>query len=300
MSNEIKQALETISDNFKKLESKAETINEISEKWIKYWSLVFVACAIAVYYAAQQKAVLVQLVDPEGFTNNTCYFVLSVLPALMFWRNRDIVKYALMALMLAIVIMCMKRGAILIGALMLLSFFRNVMLNGTAKTKFINILLVGALLVIGFYIIGEMLSTNEYFKQRLDATMEGNSSGRDVIYERLWQYMMSEANSIHFLIGLGADGTVKAIGQVAHNDWIEYFVDMGVLGIVVFLSMWISLLKKYIHYSGDSLYKLAFAMILILLFFRTLFSMSLSDISLYVSCTMGFCLYNQQKRKNIV
>ena len=35
MSNEIKQALETISDNFKKLESKAETINEISEKWIK-------------------------------------------------------------------------------------------------------------------------------------------------------------------------------------------------------------------------------------------------------------------------
>ena len=107
--------------------------------------------------------------------------------------------------------------------------------------------------------------------------------------------MVWNADILEILFGLGADGTVKAIGQVAHNDWLEYFVDMGVLGMVIFMYMWISFFKMYRNYKGDELYKMALAMILILLFVRTLFSMSLSDISIFVSCVFGFCLYNQSK-----
>ena len=61
---------------------------KITEKWIRIWSPIFVVSALLVYYAAQQKAMIMQLVDPEGFTNNSGYFVLSVLPALLFWKDK--------------------------------------------------------------------------------------------------------------------------------------------------------------------------------------------------------------------
>lgn len=268
---------------------------KITEKWIRIWSPIFVVSALLVYYAAQQKAMIMQLVDPEGFTNNSGYFVLSVLPALLFWKDKNIIKYLLMAIILSFVVMCMKRGAILIGALMLLLFIKDMLSKGHSGSKLINILFIVVLLFVGYSFITNMMDTNDYFMQRIEATKEGNSSGRNVIYDHLWNYMVWNADILEILFGLGADGTVKAIGQVAHNDWLEYFVDMGVLGMVIFMYMWISFFKMYRNYKGDELYKMALAMILILLFVRTLFSMSLSDISIFVSCVFGFCLYNQSK-----
>lgn len=270
---------------------------QISEEWFKFWSIIFSISAVAIYLAAQQKAILIQNLDPEEFTNNSAYLVLSVIPSLLFWKN-NIVKYGLITIILALVILCMKRGAILIGAVMLLMFFIYEISRGSKKSKFVNFVFASVLVVAGIFFIGNLMNTNEYFMHRIEITLEGNSSGRDSLFTHLWDYMTNEANAFEFIFGLGADGTVKAIGQVAHNDWLEYFVDMGVVGLLAFFALWINLFRMYLNYAGNSTYKFIFSMIIIFLFIRTLFSMSLSDISLFLSCVLGFCLYFQSSRSN--
>lgn len=150
--------------------------------------------------------------DVDGVTNNAGYFVLSFMPLLLLMEKR-MAQYFFLSFCIVLIIFAMKRGAIIGGSLVsvLLLLHR---LKDTSKQKKILVIMSIAILLCGlFYFISDFYSTNTYFQYRLEATKEGNASGRDDIYETLLNHILSNDNLFGMIFGEGALATTKLHGQ---------------------------------------------------------------------------------------
>ena len=78
-----------------------------------------------------------------------------------------------------------------------------------------------------------MMSNSEYFVSRYEQTLEGNTSGRNDIYENLWNTLLLEPNPLYFYLGRGANSTLNIVGNGAHQDWLETFCNNGLLGVII-------------------------------------------------------------------
>lgn len=267
---------------------------QLTQKSIMIWTIVLIL-ATTINYRYEETRMLERLVAgtlQDGVTNNQGYKFLALLPLLVFYKDKPLLQYAGIAYVLVFVFMGMKRGAILVGAICLLIFIRHSIKDSSSTKKTIIILLSVALFVAGFYLVSWYMENNAYFMSRIDDTISGNSSGRDTIYKGLLDYFTTKTNAFQIIFGLGADGTFKAIGQAAHNDWIEILIDCGVIGFFLYVSYWwksvttLRMSKKV----NESLY-LCLLLFFVTQFLKTFFSMSINDIPLSSTMAIGYCLY---------
>ena len=91
----------------------------------------------------------------------------------------------------------------------------------------------------GYFIYNQFLD-NEYLQRRLEATLEGQSSNRDVAYSQLLDHWLNESNPLIFLFGNGTAQTISVWGNYGHNDWLELLVDNGLFGAVLYFSIFVS------------------------------------------------------------
>jgi O-antigen ligase len=160
--------------------------------------------------------------------------------------------------------------------------------TGLKKFFVIFALIVG---MIGAYsVFDKMLDSSSYFQERVDDTMEGDSSGRDVIYEFFWNYYRNNTTPEEFLVGMGANATLDIFGQYAHNDWLEIAINQGLLGIVIYLLYWISFLRLLRKKNLPPDVKVALWMLFMIGFLKTLFSMSYREYTVYYSMVLGYCV----------
>lgn len=215
---------------------------------LSIWGLIFLASVTLSYFRMQREA-LAQLVEEsssvEEVTNNMGYLFLSILPMLVIYRNKPLLQFATFAFVMAFLIMGMKRGAIIIGAISAIYFMWRVIKRSKGNTRFLFIFLSVAICVgVVYFFIYEM-ATSDYMQHRLESTMEGNSSGRDNLYSFFWHYFSDEADVLHYLIGRGANGTLEIYYNYAHNDWLEIAVNQGVLGLVVYAFYFLGFYKTW-------------------------------------------------------
>lgn len=276
---------------------------QLNNEVIKRWAIVFVVVAINQYYYGRAIAIsrLSRFGNETEITNNQGYFIAMVMPLMFFWRKKPIIQYIGIAVLTAFVLLCVKRGAILVGALcLLMQLFYSVMRQKNVNTG-VAFIVVVVFSILGYYYVSNLLSTNDFFAYRVEQTLEGDESGRSIIYSKLYQFFISLSNPITWLFGMGADGTVLILQQQAHNDWLEILIDMGVLGFMVFLVFWIRAFIDYKRFVDKDL-KHLFLMVIMMLFVRTFFSMSINDISISTNIILGYCLankYNDFKDNNI-
>ena len=185
--------------------------------------------------------------------------------------------------------MGMKRGAIAIGSVVFLYLIWQIIKNARGKQRFIVILLTAVLVVVGVYFVIDMMTSSDYFLQRLEATKEGNSSGRDSIYSFFWTYFTEKADAIQFLFGRGANGTLEIYYNYAHNDWLEIAVNQGLLGIAVYIVYWKQLYSTW-RQSTNIDAKTILALVGIIYFAQTLFSMSYADMTYVSTSVLGYAL----------
>ena len=124
----------------------------------------------------------------EEITNNAGYLFLSLIPIWVLFRKKPLLQYAGLAFCMSFILMGMKRGAILIGGVVVLYLIWQIIKNARGKQRVIVILLTAVLAVAGVYFVIDMMTSSDYFLQRLEATKEGNSSGRDSLYSFFWTY----------------------------------------------------------------------------------------------------------------
>ena len=267
----------------------------IQGKDIKRWFFVFIPFMIVIYFYRQHQAGLAAMMsgsDREEFTNNAGYMFLAIMPTVAFFKKKPFLQYAFLALCMLFTLMSMKRGAIIIGALCVFVFLYMSTKTASRSRKGWFFILSVALLAVGYYYVQYMLNTSDYFNYRVETTIEGNSSQRDVIYSSLWEIFITDLNAIQMLIGSGACATLHYIGSYAHNDWLELLINQGIIGVVAYIFYWICFYKSYKRAKYNPAIMLALLLLLIITFLKTLFSMSYNDMEFFETMTLGYCLAN--------
>lgn len=265
----------------------------LTEEKLKKYVWVFIPIVIMQFFRTQREALIKQALrgsTSEEVTNNAGYIVLSLMPAVYFFRKKIILQYVLMGLCVVFIVMAMKRGAILIGAIVVLLFIWSNFRHASYKQKFIVLFVSALLLMCGYMVVDYMLDNSHYFNARLKATEAGKMSGRNKLYPMIWQAFVNEPNLLIQLFGRGANGTLKIAPNYAHSDWLEILTNQGLMGISVFIAYWYCFWFN-VKYKVRNIYdKLSLLMILCITFMQTIFSMSISSMEIYLTSVMGFCL----------
>lgn len=268
---------------------------QISLSHMKFWCFAFLFFS-TIEYTGVSRTLIEENTVQEEFTNNIGYQFLAIIPVIFLAYKNSIVRYSLLFIIIIFVISAMKRGAILIAALSLLYIIYIELTKSYRSKVFLKIALV-ALVSFGIYKYAQyMLNTSELFNLRIAQTIEGDSSARDVLKDDIIHYLKYDSSVFELLFGKGADGTLTVTQNFAHNDWLEIITNMGLLGIIVFIYFWISFIKD-IFRSRNQEIKYVLSLIFIFCLSRTLFSMSITDMPIYTSYTLGFCLAKYQNNE---
>lgn len=265
----------------------------LTENSLRKWFIVFVGIAIFRFFDYQITSLQTLLLngeDVEETTNNMGYLFVALMPGVVLFKNNIKLQYGIMIVCMIFIMMGMKRGAIIVGVVSLIYYlyFNFTYNNQVSKGK---VLFFSILIIIAAYFITEhMMESSDFFMSRIAQTEEGNSSGRNDIYEHFWNHFKNEIDTFKFLFGNGANATLDIGINYAHNDWLELAINQGVLGLVVYSIYWLCFWKTIKAIKKNQSAQLVLTLTFISFFMMTLFSMSYTGYSM-VSCTIfGYSL----------
>ena len=270
----------------------------LTEDLLRRWIIVFIMVAITCFYSNETKLMQraeAKGADQEDFTNNVGYTLLSVLPLIpLLWR-KPILQYVLLGVCLLYVLMGFKRGAIIAGIVATVWFLyvstSKIQKQETFRKKGLRLLLTIILVVGTVVVVQNLLSMNSYFNRRIERTLEGDSSGRDVLYSTFYNHFVNESNVLRFLFGNGAYGTLKISSHYAHNDWLEIAIDNGLILLILYMAYWLSFIKTMLRVRRyNKLLYLMMGEFFIIYFLRTFYSMSYNNISIYATSALGYAM----------
>ena len=139
------------------------------------------------------------------------------------------------------------------------------------------------------------MANNAYFATRLDNTVDGdNEELRSVMYAFMLDWFLHNNTITGFLIGNGPYTSVKIMGLLAHNDWLEIALALGCVGLFSYLFYWFSIIKTSRLLKKENYYQAYYiAMSFLLIYFmKSLFSMSYENIPIASSMLLAFVLAN--------
>jgi len=223
------------------------------------------------------------------------YFSLGLFPfALQFLKNKRI-KILVIILEFVAVFMVNKRTALISFVLALIVYLlvgawieqKNKFL-GTLKT-----LLISGISICLFYFITKYIDDkyNMQIYYRLFRLAEDGGSGRDVIYEKVWEAFKS-STIVEQLFGHGMNtaGKVGGAGH-AHNDFLEILYNYGMIACISSVMFYVLLFVECIRsVKRKSPYAASFSFSFVVGIFLAMFSYFLIFYT-YVTCIMAFWGY---------
>ena len=260
----------------------------ITEKVLRVWFWIFLVETFF-FYMYFRISVGLTGYDEMG-TNNRGYLFVYLIPFLFFFRKNNVLVYILAAVFLFFTMLSLKRGAIVITIMALFYFLFHQMKHIKKTKKILSLIVLSIIIAWGSSAITNIYN-NDRFQQRIDLTLEGNSSGRDDIARSLMEIYLN-SDIFHLFFGYGADGTLQ-YGNYAHNDWLEMLFDQGLLGFSVYLCFWFAIIRIWYKESKNNT-EMAFLLGLIIMcsFPKTFFSMWYSMANIFITMPMGYCLYH--------
>ena len=218
---------------------------KISADWLRKWAFVFIAFAVFQYYKTEV-SILERLnekgIEVELVTNNMGYYFVSLMCLIPFFDKKKVIQYIILAICGFFVISSAKRGALLCFAVSVFIFLWYNLRHASFKKKF-GILLFGVCCFLGAYTyMNYMLSTNVSFANRFIIEV-GNSSGRENLYAGVINHIFNETSIWRLIFGNGADGSIAILGNYTHNDWLEFAIDMGLLGVIAYVYYYINFIR---------------------------------------------------------
>lgn len=188
---------------------------------------------------------LIKKLDVEhSIINNIGYYFAMLVPFLGIIKNK---KYS-MAFLMVLLYFCIssaKRGAILCMIVGIVLFFYFSLRNVSRKHRYSSMVFMIILCSIVLFFSYDTYMTNEFLQNRMEKTFtENDSSGRDVIYSILINKYL-DGNLFNLLCGYGFDQTLEKAGIFAHMDWLELIVDHGLLGVLLYVNLFYSMIRYY-------------------------------------------------------
>lgn len=260
---------------------------------LQLWMVVFIVVGICQFYYTQQK-MMTQIIENGSYidetTNNAGYILLSIMPGLLVYYKKPIYMYLGLGICVFFVLVSMKRGAILIAAFILCQIIYRQIKKSKGSIKIFSLLLgtIGTILLVAF--VMNLANTDDFFYLRIQETLEGNTSDRDVIYKNLWDIYKDQFGFFEKIVGVGGMGTLKRVGMYAHNDWLETVFDQGILGIVVLVNYVLVFYKTVMNRKFSDLSKFCLLLTFQIFLIKSFFSMSICGMSIFMATVLGFAL----------
>ncbi len=268
--------------------------NKTSEKYILWFGIIFFLSSVVQYYYSLSQLMIKY---GEETTNNAGYTMLTVVPYLpIVFKRKRILGIIMAVVIVALIMWSAKRGALicLAGSAIFSLFYYLKTHKVRLKTIMVIILLS---FVVGYFVYQQYLD-NEYLQSRMEATMEGKSSNRDVAYSQLFNHWLNETNPLLFLFGNGTAQTITVWGNYGHNDWLELLIDNGLVGALVYFAMFITTISYIRKTRLSKLNKMSAYLCVLILFMQSCFSMGFSDggSGVYI-LLLGVIIGNNEKRE---
>lgn len=268
----------------------------IDEDVITTWVIPSLIAVLIAYYVNSIELGVLEMFGEVQETNNTGYLIAS-LTSLLFFVNKRIPRYALLVIIIAGVFFCAKRGAIVITILCAIWFlFYDLRSAKATNIVWIIVLAVAASFLL-FKFVSAIYEESYYLNYLLEKTESGNSSGRDVLFTKAWDVFIN-GSLLTILFGHGADSTFSLLGNRAHNDWLEFLVNQGLLGVFIYALFWIQIFRAWVRSKSHNY--IVLGIIVILFFSRTLFSMLYNDLSPIACIPFAWCLASVDKEYCVV
>lgn len=236
-----------------------------------------------------------------GFVNNDAYLFVSMLPVIGLFMRHKLWYLFLYSVLMYFIILGSKRGAVIafiVGSIFSLYYlYRGLEKKNKLRNVFFILIGLG---VIAYYAYDQYI--HYYFLQnRIRDAMEGDSSGREIIYSLVYRAWYDSDNVWNMLFGYGFNGARKLVHMYAHNDWLELLAGQGMLGVSVYLFVFYGLVefylknKRFLYAQEKSIYLTVLSM----WFVQSLFSMGYGGLytftyTLSVGYLMGV-VYNRKK-----
>lgn len=230
------------------------------------------------------------------------YLIMSIMPLLLYVFRSYYVWVILFVL--GLIMFTAKRSAFIIVLACLpviLYYLKHFRRQFKLNKSTIAVLLLITASIILFYVlnidtINRGISNFIYRMDRLEGDDGSIGSGRNFIWLGLLNYWY-EGEMINQLFGFGYFSSNSIWNNVAHNDFVQYLVDYGIVGLVI----WTMVLYKFYRNNGKDFKKTRYLSILLLLCFiilcgRSLFSGTIRPGMIFLSLTMGFLIGIKQKK----
>lgn len=272
----------------------------LTEKALKKWVIVFLASSVFRYIDNQMAFLnMMQLkgAQTKEMTNNMGYLFVALMPTIAVFKDKVRIQYGILILCMAFIMMAMKRGAIIVGTIMLIYilYFNYKYNKNVSKRKVIVFSLF--IIVAAYFITEYMMESSDYFMSRIEQTKEGNSSGRNALYERYWNHFKNETDIFKYLLGNGANATLGIGVNYAHNDWLEIAIDEGVLGLFIYCIYWFCFWRTIASIKYNITAKLVLTLTFISFLIMTVFSMSYTEYSIYSCSVFGYYLAHYKEKE---
>lgn len=263
---------------------------QISMKLMTYFFyFIFIASIITFFY--ETMTMMIDL-NKGDITSNGSYRFVYIMPFIVFIKSR-IRTVLLWIIAISLAILSAKRGAILSLALECIFYCWWSYRESIHKTYYL--FGISFICIIGGHYLYQYYENDEYVQMRVEATLEGKTSGRDILITKLLDHY-SEAGIVEMSKGAGFAQTVSIAGNYAHNDWIEMLIDCGIIGFMCYALFYIALLRSIKH-SKNELLKIQW-LIFIAFFPTSFYSMVFfSESSSIGFLWLGFVLGCKDKHK---
>lgn len=176
--------------------------------------------------------------------SNLIYFFILPMPLLLIdSKQKRSRMYLLFIIMIIAVLLSSKRSMILAFALFFITWFMN---NSIKKKHFFQSILVIAILVGGIVYAFNHFSILSEGALAQKVEMDDVTNGREGIYIITWE-MFDNSDILHKILGHG-HSAVKSDSPLdisAHNEWLEILYDYGIIAVILYLLLWIFMLRKW-------------------------------------------------------
>lgn len=251
--------------------------------------LFFIMLPIAVlsFYASRSSLAEADLYNSENFVSNTGYFFVALMPCIFLLGKKRFLSIVSFLFILFFIIQSAKRGALIAALICSLIFFyyQFKMIDPRKRLQEYIISIVVTFILLKFSF--DLYYSSDFLVKRMGQIDEGGS-GRDIIYENLWNNWIESNSIINYIFGFGFVSTIlySGTGHLAHNDWLELLTNFGLIGIYIYFIFFLSIFYIFFAKKIDINLRLMLLSVVLMGIFQTLFSMLYNT-----PTTMFFCMY---------
>ncbi|MFI3262882.1 MAG: hypothetical protein R3Y26_08235 [Rikenellaceae bacterium] len=226
------------------------------------------------------------------------YQVVMMVPFILLIKKKMIKKILIIG-SLFMIVTSFKRGAIIATTFMYITFIYSDAIIKNKPLNFLKQIVIFSLLG-GFSLVYIDLASGGFLSTRFSSESLSDGSGRADMWELLINHLESR-DLITFLVGTGSGSTIKLLGTGAHNEWLEFLFSFGLVGVIIYLALYMKFLFRYMELlKRKSKYAPYVGMMVIYLLCVSMYSgMYFQHSTFYIFAFWGFIEYLIQKEFTI-